>query len=78
MLNVQPSNLVFLKSHNTVFDNKVRKLKLLPKKKKFIITFIDQNGRPLDTEDKINLILIIKKIEMTRSSSYRTKNNEIC
>ena len=33
MLNVEPSNLVFLRAHNTEFDE-------------IIITFTDQNGRP--------------------------------
>ena len=35
LLNVEPSNLVFLKIYNTVFDE-------------IIITFRDQNGRPLE------------------------------
>ena len=43
LLNVKPSNLVFLKTYNTDFD--------------IIITFTDQNGRPLEIEDKVNLIL---------------------
>ena len=34
LVNVEPSNLVFLKTYNTEFDNK-------------IIIFMDQNGRPL-------------------------------
>ena len=42
MLNVEPSNLMFLKTDNTEFDE-------------IIITFTDQNGRPLEIEDKINL-----------------------
>ena len=40
-LNVEPSSLVFLKTYNTVFDE-------------IIITFTEQNGRPLETEDKVN------------------------
>ena len=47
-LNVEPSNLVFLKTYNTGFDE-------------IMITFIDQNGRPLEIEDKVNLTLPIKK-----------------
>ena len=38
LLNVEPSNLVFLKAFNTEFDET-------------IIKFTDQNGRPLDKED---------------------------
>ena len=47
LLNVEPSNLLFLKTYNTEFD-------------KIIITFTDQNGRPLKIEDKVNLIFVIK------------------
>ena len=46
LLNVEPSNLVFLKTYNTEFDE-------------IIITFTDQNGRPLEIEDKTNLTLFI-------------------
>ena len=45
LLNVEPSNLVFLKTYNTEFDE--------------IITFTDQNGRPLEIEDRF---LINKQI----------------
>ena len=48
LLNVERSNLVFLKTYNTDFDE-------------IIITFIDQNGRPLEIEDKVNLTLLINK-----------------
>ena len=48
MLNVKPSNSVFLKTYNTEFDE-------------ITITFTDQNGRPLDIEQKINLTLLINK-----------------
>ena len=41
LLNVEPSKLVFLKTYNTEFDET-------------IITFTDQNGRPLEIEDKFN------------------------
>ena len=40
LLNVEPSNLVFLKTYNTEFN-------------KIIITFTDQNGRPLIKNKKI-------------------------
>ena len=46
LLNVEPSNLVFLKTYNTEFDE-------------IIITFMDQNGGPL--EDNVNLTLLINK-----------------
>ena len=39
LLNVEPSNFVFLKSYNTEFDE-------------IIIIFTEENGRPLGIEDK--------------------------
>ena len=48
LLNVEPSNLVFLKNYNTEFDE-------------IIITFTDQNAWPLEIEDKVNLTLLINK-----------------
>ena len=48
LLNVEPSNLLFLKIYNTEFDE-------------IIITFTDQNGRPLRIEDKVNLTLLLNK-----------------
>ena len=48
LLKVEPSNLVFLKTYKVEFD-------------KVIITFTDQNGRPLEIEDKVNLTLLISK-----------------
>ena len=48
LLNVEPSNLVFLKTCNPQFDE-------------IIITFMDQNGRLLEMEDKVNLTLLINK-----------------
>ena len=48
LLNVEPSNLVFLKTCNTEFDE-------------IIITFTDQNGRLLEIEDKVDLTLLINK-----------------
>ena len=48
LLNVEPSNLVFLISYNTEFGET-------------IITFTDQNGRPLEIKDRINLALFINK-----------------
>ena len=48
LLNVELGSLVFLKTYNTEFD-------------KIITTFTDQNGRPLEIEDKVNLKLLIHK-----------------
>ena len=48
LLNVEPSNLVFLKTYNTEFDE-------------IILAFTDQNDRPLEVEDKVNLTLFINK-----------------
>ena len=41
LLNVELSNLVFLKTYNTEYD-------------KIIITFTDQDGRPFKIKDKVN------------------------
>ena len=48
MRNVEPSNLVFLKTYNTKFDD-------------VIITFADQNDRLLEIEGKGSLTLPINK-----------------
>ena len=48
LLNFEPSNLVFLKTYNNENDE-------------IIITFIDQNGRPLLVKDKVNLTLLLNK-----------------
>ena len=48
LLNVESSNLVFLKTYNNEFDE-------------IIITFTDQIGKPLETEDKVDLTLLINK-----------------
>ena len=48
LLNVEPSNLMFLKTYNTEYD-------------KIIITFTDQNSRPLKIKEKVNLTLLINK-----------------
>ena len=47
LLIVEPNNLVFLKTYNTELNE--------------IMTFTDQNIRPLEIEDKVNLALLIKK-----------------
>ena len=46
--NIEPSNLVLLKTYNTEFDE-------------IIITFMDQNGRLLEIEDRISLTLLINE-----------------
>ena len=48
LLNVEPSNFAFLKTLNTEFDE-------------IIITFTDQNGRPLEIEDAVNVTFLINK-----------------
>ena len=48
LLNVEPSNLVFLKPCNTEFDE-------------IIITFNDQNCRLPEREDKVNLTFLINE-----------------
>ena len=48
LLNVEPSNLVPLEIYNTEFDE-------------IIITFTDQNRRPFEVEDKVNLTLLSNK-----------------
>ena len=45
LLNVKPSNLIFFKTYNTEFDEII----------------IDQNGRPLEIEDKVNFTWLINK-----------------
>ena len=48
LLNIEPNYLVFLKTYNTEFDE-------------IIIKFMNQNGRLLEIEDKVNLTLLIDK-----------------
>ena len=48
LLNVEPSNLVVLKTYNNEFDE-------------IIIKFTNQNDRSLEIEDKINLTLLINR-----------------
>ena len=48
LLNVELSNLVFLETYYTEFDKIIRK-------------FTDQNGRPLEIDNKVNLTLLINK-----------------
>ena len=46
LLNAEPRNLVILKTYNRVLDE-------------IIIRFMDQNSRPLEVQDKVNLQLLI-------------------
>ena len=48
LLDVEPKNLVFLKTFNTKFDH-------------ITTTFTNQNVRPLEIEYKVNLTLLITK-----------------
>ena len=48
LLNIESSNLVFLKTYTTEFDE-------------IMITCTDQSCRSLEAEDKVNLILLINK-----------------
>ena len=48
LLNGELSNLMFLKTYNTEFDE-------------IVITFPDQNGIPLEIENIVNLTLFINK-----------------
>ena len=45
LLNVEPSTLVFLETYNTEFDET-------------IITLSDQNDRPLEIDNKVNLTVL--------------------
>ena len=48
LLNVEVSNIVSLKTYTREFDE-------------IVITFTDQNYRPLEIEDKIDLTLLVNK-----------------
>ena len=48
LFNVEPSSFVFFKKYNTEFDEIIR-------------TSTNQNCRPLEVEDKVNITLLIKK-----------------
>ena len=62
LLNVDQSNLVFLKTYNTEFDE-------------IIITFSDENGGPLEIEDKLIWHCLLNRNE---AIFYRTKNKKLC
>ena len=47
LLDISPSNHIFLKAFNSEYD-------------KIVVWFIDQNSKPLEIEDRINLTMVIK------------------
>ena len=49
LLDISPKNCIFLKTFNSKFSN-------------IEVWFIDQNSKPLEIEDKINLNLVINQI----------------
>ena len=53
---------MFLKTYSIEFDG-------------ISIKFTDQNGRPLEIEDKVNLTLLINRNDVR---FYRTQNKKIC
>ena len=62
LLNVEPSNLVFLETYNTDFDET-------------IATLPDQNSRPLEIEDKVNLNFFLL-LNRNHTMFYRTKSEK--
>ena len=48
LLNIEPSYLVFVKTYSTEFEE-------------IIIAITDQNGRPLEIENRVNLALLMNK-----------------
>ena len=63
LLNVEPSNFLFLKTYNAEFDEIIK-------------TITDQNGRPLEIAEKVDLTLLITN--RTDTLLYRTKTKKIC
>ena len=47
LLDISPSNHIFLKTFNSEYDE-------------IIVWFSDQNSKPLEIEDRINLTMVIK------------------
>ena len=50
-MNVEASNFMFLETYSIGFDE-------------IIIAFTDQDDKPLETEDKVNLTLFINKSKL--------------
>ena len=62
VLNLEASNLEFLKTYSTEFDD-------------IIVSFTEQNGRLLEIEEKVNLTLLIwtfvsQEIYLTNTGKY--------
>ena len=47
LLEISPTNLIFLKTFNSEYDE-------------IIVWFTDQNSQPLEIEDRINLTMVVK------------------
>ena len=47
LLEISPTNHIFLKTFNSEYDE-------------IIVWFTDQNSKPLETEDRINLTMVVK------------------
>ena len=47
LLEISPTNHIFLKTFNSEYDE-------------IIVWFTDQNGQPLEIEDRINLTMVVK------------------
>ena len=62
LLNIEPSNLVFLKFKNTEFDEIIKKPR-------------DQNSKPLEIENKVDLKLLINKYKCDDILQSREQEN---
>ena len=58
LLNIEPNNLVFLKTYNTELDDITKKL---TDQNGTLLEIEDKNDRLLEIEDKVNLRLLINK-----------------
>ena len=47
LLDISPSNHIFLKTSNSIYDE-------------IVVWFTDQNSKPLEIEDRINLTMVMK------------------
>ena len=47
LLEISPTNPIFLKTFNSEYDE-------------IVVWFTDQNSQPLETEDRINLTMVVK------------------
>ena len=62
LLNIEPSNLVFLRFKNTEFDEIIKKPR-------------DQNSKPLEIENKVDLKLLINKYKCDDVLQSREQEN---